>query len=221
MSSTKREDAWNGVKSSSLTLCQFVCLPCLFASMSTKLASVSRRGSFSFQCPVFMWAELADTSRFSSLNSLFFNLFFHSLYPTFSSSLPVWKTVSIEVQASFFCECWKALMLRYCHSQNFFKEFGSKTTTPSRSVNIVLYLGLGRLIVFLQTGATSGPGWGMLNGSLTRVCNRDDETDGGRQGFVHPPFPTLLFTFCCEERPGLSDMTNRSACLTESTATGK
>lgn len=38
---------------------------------------------------------------------------------------------------------------------------------------------------------------------------------GAAGGFVHQPFPTLLFTFCCMAAPALSDMTNRSACLAE------
>ena len=61
----------------------------------------------------------------------------------------------------------------------------------------------------------------MLKGLSARVCNRDRETDGGREGFVHQPFPTLPFTFCCMAATGLSDMTNRSACLTETVAVGK
>lgn len=64
--------------------------------------------------------------------------------------------------------------------------------------------------MFLQTGTMLATGWAMLKELLVRVCNRDDETDGGREGFVHPPFPTLPLTFCCEEGPELSDMTNHS-----------
>lgn len=43
--------------------------------------------------------------------------------------------------------------------------------------------------------------------------NEDRRTDGGRAGFVHQPFPTLPFTFCCMGALGLCDMTNRTACF--------
>lgn len=61
-------------------------------------------------------------------------------------------------------------------------------------------------------------GGGCWRGSQLRVCNRDRATDRGREGFVHQPFPTLPFTFCCMATPGLSDMTNRFAFFTEMVA---
>ena len=61
----------------------------------------------------------------------------------------------------------------------------------------------------------------VLKGLSGCVCNQDRATDGGREGFVHQPFPTLPFTFCCMAAPRLSDMTNRSACLTETVKKSK
>lgn len=75
--------------------------------------------------------------------------------------------------------------------------------------------------MFSQMGALKTTGWGILKGLSGLRVQRDRETDGGREGFVHQPFPTLPFTFCCMAAPGLSDMTNRSACLTEKVAVGK
>lgn len=45
------------------------------------------------------------------------------------------------------------------------------------------------------------------------------EADGGREGFVHEPFPTLPFTFCCMAALGLSDMTNHCVCLQQTHST--
>lgn len=70
--------------------------------------------------------------------------------------------------------------------------------------------------MFMHVGNSAASEWGMMKELLTRACSQDSDADGGRESFVHQPFPTLPFTFCWEEKPGLSYMTNCSACLTES-----